>query len=119
MQVAGAPDYSSVSGTTILSFGTSCRFLVDHRRPPLAMLEGLCRSLEQPAHLRRARGIWWSKLQTVCLDNQLWDSHSNEVLGMKLVTDTTYRVGSARYLPGEGKTLLTLIDALEGVEIDL
>lgn len=89
------------------------------RRPPLAVLEGLCRSLEQPAHLRRARGIWWSKLQTVCLDNQLWDSHSNEVLGMKLVTDTTYRVGPARYLPDEGKTLLTLIDALEGVEIDL
>jgi hypothetical protein len=26
------------------------------RRPPLAVLEGLCRSLEQPAHLRRARG---------------------------------------------------------------
>jgi hypothetical protein len=38
---------------------------------------------------------------------------------MNVVTDTTYRVGSARYLPDEGKTLLTLIDALEGVEIDL
>jgi hypothetical protein len=59
------------------------------------------------------------QVQTVCLDNQLWDSHSNEVLGMKLVTDTTYRVGSARYLPEESKTLLTLIGALEGVEIDL
>lgn len=89
------------------------------RRPPLAVLEGLCRSLEQPAHLRRARRIWWSKLQTVCLDNQWWDSHTNEVLGMKLVTDTTYRVGTARYLPEEDKTLLTLTGASEGVEIEL
>jgi hypothetical protein len=89
------------------------------RRPPLAVLEGLCRSLEQPAHLRRARRIWWSKLQTVCLDNQLWDSHTNEVLGMKLVTDTTYKVGKARYLPEEDKTLLTLTGASEGVEIQL
>lgn len=89
------------------------------RRPPLAVLEGLCRSLEQPAHLRSARHIWWSKLQTVCLDNQLWDSHTNEVLGMKLVTDTTYKVGKARYLPEEDKTLLTLTGASEGVEIQL
>ena len=89
------------------------------RRPPLAVLEGLCRSLEQPAHLRSARHIWWSRLRTVCLDNQLWDSDSNEVLGMKLVTDTTYRVATARYLPEEDKTLLTLTGASEGVEIQL
>lgn len=89
------------------------------RRPPLAVLEGLCRSLEQTAHLRRARRIWWSRLQSVCLDNQLWDSHTNEVLGMKLVTDTTYRIGTARYLPEEDKTLLTLTGASEGVEIQL
>ncbi|MFJ7312207.1 DUF4160 domain-containing protein [Pseudomonas sp. NPDC098747] len=89
------------------------------RRPPPALLEGLCRSLEQPAHLRRARGIWWSGLQTVCLDNQVWDCESNEVPVMKSVSDTTYRIGSARYEPGEYKTLLTLRGALEGVEIEL
>ncbi|WP_246226451.1 DUF4160 domain-containing protein [Pseudomonas atagonensis] len=89
------------------------------RRPPLAVLEGLCRALEQPAHLRRARGIWGSGLQTVCLDNQLWDMQANEVLGMRLVTDTTYRVGSARYMPDEDRTLLTLTGSLEGVEIEL
>ncbi|MBK5376849.1 DUF4160 domain-containing protein [Pseudomonas sp. TH08] len=88
-------------------------------RPPLAVLEGLCQSLEQPAHLRRARRIWWSRLQTVCLDNKLWDNHSNQVLGMKVVTHTTYRVGSARYEPEGDKTFLTLIGALEGVEINL
>jgi len=38
---------------------------------------------------------------------------------MKLVTDTTYRVATARYLPEEDKTLLTLTGASEGVEIQL
>lgn len=38
---------------------------------------------------------------------------------MKLVTDTTYRIGTARYLPEEDKTLLTLTGASEGVEIQL
>ncbi|VVN84086.1 hypothetical protein PS718_01346 [Pseudomonas fluorescens] len=89
------------------------------RRPSPALLEGLCRSLEQPAHLRRARGIWWSGLQTFCLDNQVWDCESNEVPVMKSVSDTTYRIGSARYEPEEDKTLLTLRGALEGVEIEL
>ncbi|WP_445180834.1 DUF4160 domain-containing protein [Pseudomonas sp. McL0111] len=89
------------------------------RRPPMAVLEGLSQSLGQPAHLRRARGIWWSGLQTVCLDNQMWDCESNEVPVMESVTDMTYRVGSARYDPETEMTLLTLIGKLEGVEIEL
>ena len=89
------------------------------RRPPLAVLEGLCRLLGQPVHLRRARGIWWSGVQTVCLDNQVWDCESNEVPVMKLVTDTTYRIAAARYEPEEDKLLLTLVGKPEGVEIHL
>ncbi|WP_025108745.1 hypothetical protein [Pseudomonas sp. H1h] len=89
------------------------------RRPPMAVLQGLCRSLGQTAHLRRARGIWWSGLRTVCLDNQVWDCESNEVPVMKPVTDTTYRIGAARYEPEEDKVLLTLVGKLEGVEIHL
>ncbi|WP_285409424.1 DUF4160 domain-containing protein [Pseudomonas sp. FR229a] len=89
------------------------------RRPPLAVLNGLCLSLGQPAHLRRAHGIWWSGLQTVCLDNQIWDCQTNEVPVMKPVTDQIYRIGSARYHPEADKVLLTLIGKLEGVEIEL
>lgn len=89
------------------------------RRPPLAVLNGLCLSLGQPAHLRRARGTWWSGLKTVCLDNQIWDCQANEVPVMKPVTDETYRIGSARYEPDEDKVLLSLIGKLEGVEIEL
>ena len=89
------------------------------RRPPLAVLEGLRQSLKQPAHLRRARGIWWRKLQTACLDNQLWDWQSNEVVVVKRVVSTTNMIGSACYEPESNKTLLSLIGAQEGVEIEL
>lgn len=58
-------------------------------------------------------------MRTVCLENQVWDCESNEVPVMKPVTDTTYRIGSARYEPEEDKVLLTLVGKLEGVEIHL
>lgn len=88
-------------------------------RPPLAVLEGLRQALRQPVHLRRARGIWWSKLQTACLDNQLWDWQGNEVVVMRWIGSTTYMIGSARYEPESNKTLLSLMGAPEGVEIEL
>mgnify|MGYP003515541299 CR=1 FL=1 len=88
-------------------------------RPPLAVLEGLRQALRQPASLRRARGIWWNKLQTACLDNQLWDWQGNEVVVMKWIGSTTYMIGSARYEPESNKTLLSLMGAPEGVEIEL
>jgi hypothetical protein len=88
-------------------------------RPPLAVLEGLRQALRQPAHLRRARGIWWNKMQTACLDNQLWDWQGNEVVVMKWIGSTTYMIGSARYEPESNKTLLSLMGAPEGVEIEL
>jgi hypothetical protein len=89
------------------------------QRPPEAVLEGLRHALRQPAHLRRARGIWWDKLQTACLDNQLWDWKTNEVVVMKNIASTTYMIGSACYEPEKNKTLLALMGAPEGVEIEL
>jgi len=84
-----------------------------------AVLEELRHALRQPAHLRRARGIWWDKLQTACLDNQLWDWQTNEIVVMKRITSTTYMIGSACYEPEKNKTLLALVGAPEGVEIEL
>ena len=89
------------------------------RRPPLAVLEGLRQSLMQPAHLQRARGIWWRKIQTVCLDNQLWDWQINEVVLVRGIAGATYTIGSACYEPEGNKTLLFLKGAQEGVEIEL
>ncbi|CRL50454.1 DUF4160 domain-containing protein [Pseudomonas sp. SIMBA_041] len=89
------------------------------QRPPSAVLEGLRQALRQPAHLQRARGLWWRKLCTACLDNQLWDWESNEVVVMKRLASTTYLIGSASYEPEVNKTLLSLTGAAEGVEIEL
>ena len=89
------------------------------RRPPIAVLEGLRQSLRETDHLRRARRIWWTRLQTACLDHQWWDGNSNEVAIMREVTGTTFRIGSAYYEPEENKTLLALVGAREGVEIEL
>ncbi|WP_192559054.1 DUF4160 domain-containing protein [Pseudomonas allokribbensis] len=89
------------------------------RRPPIAVLEGLRQSLRETVHLRRARRIWWTRLQTACLDNQWWDGDSNEVAVMREVTNATFRIGSAFYEPEENKTLLALVGAQEGVEIEL
>ncbi|MCU1759398.1 DUF4160 domain-containing protein [Pseudomonas sp. 14P_8.1_Bac3] len=88
-------------------------------RPPVAVLEGLRDTLRQPAHLRRARTVWWEKLHTVCLDHQLWDWRSGEVVVKKNIASTTHLIGSACYEPETNRTLLGLMSAPEGVEIKL
>jgi hypothetical protein len=89
------------------------------RRPPIAELEGLRQSLKLPAHLLRARHIWWRKLQTACLDNQLWDWQTSEVVVVKRIVSTTNMIGSACYEPQTNRTRLFLIGAQECVEIEL
>jgi len=89
------------------------------RQPPLGVLEGLRRTLKCPEHLWRARSIWWEKLQTVCLDHQLWDWQANEVVIMKRSASTTYAIGAARYDTQNNTTLLELKGAPDGVEIQL
>jgi hypothetical protein len=88
-------------------------------RPPIAVLEGLRHVLRQPAHLRRARTIWWERLNTVCLDHQIWDWRTSEVLVVKRIASTTDMICSACYEPETNKTLLALFGASEGVEIKL
>ncbi|MCF4996473.1 DUF4160 domain-containing protein [Pseudomonas syringae] len=89
------------------------------RRPPTTVLEGLRQSLRQPEHLRRARDIWWHRLQTACLDHQWWDCQTDEVVVIRQIASTTYRIDSAHYEPEANRTLLTLVGAQEGVEIEL
>jgi hypothetical protein len=89
------------------------------RRPPLAVLEGLRQELKQPAHLQRARTIWWGKIQTACLDNQLWDWQADEVVATKRPGSTAYLIESARYELEGNRTLLGLVGAPDRVEIEL
>jgi hypothetical protein len=55
----------------------------------------------------------------VCLDNQLWDWETNEVVAVKRIVSTTNMIGSACYEPESNRTLLSLIGAEESVEIEL
>jgi hypothetical protein len=89
------------------------------KRPPTAMLEGLRHALRQPAHLRRARSIWWDKLRTVCLNRKIWDWQTNEVVVVHKIASTTCMIHSACYEPETNKTLLALMGIPEGVEIQL
>jgi hypothetical protein len=49
----------------------------------------------------------------------LWDWEGNEVVVMKRIASTTYLIGSASYEAEANKTLLALLGAVEGVEIEL
>jgi hypothetical protein len=49
----------------------------------------------------------------------LWDWEGNEVVVTKRIASTTYMIGSACYEPEANKTLLALVGAAEGVEIEL
>ncbi|MDX9665367.1 DUF4160 domain-containing protein [Pseudomonas sp. P5_152] len=89
------------------------------RRPPLAVLEGLRQTLKQAAHLRRARCVWWVKLHTTCLRNQLWDSQANEIVLINRNPKMIRRIASARYDLKGNTTLMELVGACEGVEIEL
>ena len=89
------------------------------KHPPLAVLEGLRDGLEQPFNRRRARRIWWDKLRTVCLDHQIWNGQTHEVVAIKRVASITHMIYSARYDPAANKTLLSLIGDSQGVEIRL
>jgi hypothetical protein len=83
------------------------------------VLEGLRHALRQPAHLRRARKIWWEKLHTVCLNHQIWDWQTSEVAVVKRIASATNMIYSACYEPETNKTLLALFGVSEGVEIKL
>lgn len=115
-QARGVRDSDSAFGTTVSNIWDVVPL---SRRPPIAVLEGLRQSLKLPAHLLRARRIWWRKLQTACLDNQLWDWQTGEVVVVKRIVSTTNMIGSALYEPQTNRTRLSLIGAQECVEIEL
>ncbi|PYY78383.1 DUF4160 domain-containing protein [Pseudomonas sp. TKO26] len=87
------------------------------RRPALAILEGLRQALKPRVHL--ARRIWWSKLRTLCLEQQLWDWQANSVVERSSAGRRVYLIESAHYEEQRNLTRLTLVGAAQGVEIEL
>lgn len=89
------------------------------QRPPLAVLEGVRKALQQPAHLRKARSVWWSKLHTVCVDHQLWDWQASAVVDKSSSGRQVHLIESAYYAIEQNSTLLKLVGAPYNVEISL
>ena len=88
-------------------------------QPGVAQLEDLRQVLKQPAHLRRAREIWWSALQSVCLVNQYWDIDADEVVSIKEKRPGTRKIEAAHFNAQSNTTVLQLAGQKSPLEIEL
>jgi len=88
-------------------------------QPTVAVLEDLRQEIKLPAHLRRAREIWWSCLQTVCMVNQLWDIDADEVVSAKDRRPGARAIEAARFEAKAFKTVLHLAGQSSPLEIEL
>jgi hypothetical protein len=88
-------------------------------QPTAAALEDLRLAIKMPPHLRRAREIWWSSSQTVCLVNQVWDVEAGEIVSAKDRRTGAKMIESARFDPQAYKTVLQLAGQAGLLEIAL
>lgn len=86
---------------------------------PAAVLEDLRQALKQPAHLRKARELWWRSRQTLCLENQQWDMAADEVVSPKDRRPQGLAIRSARFDAQAYKTVLYLSGQASPLEIEL
>ena len=91
----------------------------ERRRPPGAVLLGICQALRQRHYLARARRIWWEKIQTVCLENHSWDWEADEVVPGLVIRRGVYVIARARHDVAGRRTILNLVRAPGSVEIEL
>jgi hypothetical protein len=87
--------------------------------PTAAVLEDLRQALKLPAHLRKARELWWHSRQTLCLENQQWDMAADEVVGPKDRRPGALAIESARFDAQGYKTVLQLAGQTSPLEIAL
>jgi hypothetical protein len=87
--------------------------------PKAAVLEELRQALKQPKHLRRARELWWSSRQTICLDNQQWDATAEEVISPKERRAGALDIVSAHFDAQRYRTILQLAGQSSPLEIEL
>jgi hypothetical protein len=87
-------------------------------KPREALLENLRQTLLKPAHLRKAREVWWGTRTTVCLDNLMWQPETQEVVGPKDAKRGAHKIIEATFDESEYKTVLELDGDAEDVEIE-
>ena len=91
----------------------------EQNQPTVAVLESLRLALKQPTNLRRARDIWWSSQQTICLVNQLWDIDADEVVSAQDHRASICVIETARFDAQAYKTVLQLAGQSSPLEIEL
>ena len=90
-----------------------------HKRPTVAVLEGLRQALKTRAHLRRARLCWWQSVRSVCLVNQTWDEQAREAVAVQDKRAGARRIEAAAFDAERYRTILQLKGASAPVEIAL
>lgn len=88
-------------------------------KPSAKVLEGLRQTLMKPAHLRKAREVWWKVMQTMCLENLQWDGQAQEVVSPKAKRAGAVNIQSARFDTAKYQTILQLVGQYESLEIEL
>lgn len=86
-------------------------------QPKAPLLEELRQVIMQPQNLRKAREAWWNSVQSVCLENQIWDSKTEEVIDSKNKRPRSSRIKNAYFDGMNYKTVLYLVGESDPVEI--
>ena len=87
--------------------------------PSAALLEELRQVLQQSANLNRARERWWSSRQTLCLDNQQWNTVRQEVVSPKANRPGALTIQSGYFDAARHRTVLKLAGQAQPLEIQL
>lgn len=87
--------------------------------PSAKVLEDLRQVLMKPVHLRKARALWWSVMQTMCLENLQWDAQAEEVVSPQAKRIGAVSIQSARFDAANYQTVMQLMGTSESVEIEL
>ena len=88
-------------------------------QPTAALLEQLRLLIMRPAHLRKAREVWWIAMHSVCLMNQRWDTKTGEVVMPSGEQRNAPMILAAYFDARTYTTALTLAGQAESVEIEL
>ncbi len=91
----------------------------EQNEPSAPVLESLRLALKVPANLHRARVCWWESRQTLCLDNQWWDTVADEVVAPKDNRPQARKILSACFDKQAYKTVLQLAGETTLLEIEL
>jgi hypothetical protein len=89
------------------------------KMPSTQLLEELRQVLMQGLNLKKARTHWWTSRNTVCLDNQQWDTAKQEVVSPKEKCPGALGIQSGSFDELRNRTVLKLAGKKLPLEIQL